>query len=343
MRANELKSIIDRAVNEHRMLVFSPEPLYGGKRFSLASCADFIAALNQLIKQPWVDEVDTRVQLLIDRYNKQQDIRDIEISPEEFTALNDLVNLINLSMSVFYGTLESVTQEQEQDFVNIKIPQECTENIEDLSQFNKELQDILKLIVSYKGLQGDVRFVGFDSGTEWYVIAIQVHVALYGFMFCVKIAHEIIAMRKTWYESENERLSYKAMKRRDESSKGEKKFPTFEEHVDDLVRIKKEERIDELTKQMKGETSNNPQEMKTSLSAGLDRLIAMMEKGTEFHPSLNPPKFIEQDERGVFQLNYERLQKYLAKHKKELKQIEQRKSKKENPDEQKNTNEGGNE
>ena len=342
MRANELKIIIDRAIDESKMLVFSPEGLYGGNRFSLEGCGDFIAALEQLIKQPWIVGVDKRAQQLIDRYNKRQSIRDIEISPEEHDVFYNLVQIINQHMHVFYGTLESVTQEQEQDFVNIKIPQEYTQSIEDLSQFNKGLQEILKLIVSHKGFRGDVSFVGFDSGTKWYVIKISLPIALFGFMVSVQIAHEMIATRKTWFESERARIAYEMTKRKAESSKGEKKPPTPQEYVDEAVEIQKEEKIDELIERVKDEISNNEPEMRNSLSAGIDKLVDLMEKGTEFHPSLNPPEFIEQDERGVFQLDYERLQKFLATQKKDVKQIEQSKPKQANPDEQKNTNEGGN-
>lgn len=327
MRLGELKNIIDQAVSDQNTIIFSSENLYEGKRFRVKGYADLIDAVEHLVNQPWVKADKKIVQELMSRHGKLHE--EIEVSPDEHNRLNALVNDINKSLPVFYGILETVTPEQDEQVVNVKIPEDYTVDLEKLSSFNKELQDVFKLVVLHKGLRGDeVRFQGFDIGTSWYqMLIVGAPIAYYGFMGIIEIAEKLIHARKAWYESEEMRLSYE-VKKQEMDDKKAKAF-TMEEHIKPMLELKAQQSIDALIEKMGDEAPNSATEMSSHLLKGLQKIIALMEKGTEFHPSLNTPEFIDTEGNAAsFHVDYDRLKKHLeaSKQKEEPKQLENQSS-----------------
>lgn len=316
MRLGELKNILDDAVNENNALVISSEPLYEGKRFIIRDYKDLITALENIADLSWV-KVDTEIVTeLLESHGKNID--EVEISPDENNRLNALVNNINKGLPIFYSILEEASPEQDEQVVNVKIPADYTTDLDKLNEFNKELQEVFKLVVLHKGLRGDaVQFQGFDIGTSWYQMLIMgAPVVYYGFMGLVEMAEKLIHLRISWYKSEETRLNYEIKKRELEEKKKEQY--TLEKHVNALFELKSKEDIDAFIEKLGDNAPNNTKEMHSSLSKGLKKIIELMEKSTEFHPSLNTPEFIDTDGNiARFHVEYDALKKHLEKQKKE--------------------------
>ena len=330
MRLGVLKNIIDEATDDNIHLKFEVQNLYEGKLFEIRGYKTLISALEILADQPWLDTDTKPLDNLIKEHGNTA--AKMQVSPQHHNALSQIDNQVNQKLPIFYGILTELVDEQEEEIVNIKIPEDNIGDLESLSKFNKELQEVFKLIVKHKGLRGDVDFKGFDVGSSWYEILIIGGPLVYSaFMGVIEIADRLIQTRKSWYESEDIRLSVKAKKRELAKKDETPEPPTQKEiadHVNGLFEISAEELVAELIDKFP-EPPNDPQEMQNSILMGLNKVIALIEKGTEFHPSLNPPEFVKQNGEQRFHVDYERLKKSLEK-KEEPAQIEDQSDEDEN-------------
>ena len=317
MRLGVLKKIIDEAKDDNFQLRFEAENVFSGHFYHIREYSTLITALEALADQPWLKTNTEILKDITEEYGKTA--TEVHISEEHFGELSQIVNEINQTLPVFYGILATLVDKQDEHIVNIKIPADSISDLDDLSQFNKELEEVFKFIVKHKGLGGDIEFKGFDTGSFWYEILITggpiVYFALMG---VIKIAKEMLQLQKAWYKNQEIRLSLEAKKRK-QAEEGKPSKPVTDDeikhHVNEMVEIKIEEQVAQLIANL-SESPNSSEEMKISITMGLHKLIALIEKGTEIHPSLNPPKFIKQDDEQRFEIDYERLKKILAKKEK---------------------------
>ena len=317
MRLGVLRKIIDETTDDNIQLIFEAESVVSGHLYHISGYNTLITALETLADQPWL-KIDTEIlEGITEAYGKTA--TEVQISQEHFGVLSEIVGKINQALPVFYGILETLVDEQDEHIVNIKIPADSIRDLDALSKFNKELQEVFKLIVKHKGLRGDIEFKGFDTGSSWYKMLIVGGTMVYGaFMGGIEIAEGMIEVRKVWYETEAIRLSLEAEKRK-QAKKGEAPAPVTKDEIkrsiDEMFEIKIEEQVGLLIANL-SESPNDLKEMKVSITMGLHKLIALMENGTEIHPSLNPPEFIKQDDEQRFEIDYKRLKKSLAKKEK---------------------------
>ena len=322
MRLGVLKNIIDDATDENIHLKFEAQNLYEGKLFEINSYKTLIAALAILIDQPWLETDTEPFNKLIEDYGDTAE--KVQITPEQHSALTQIVNQANKQLPVFYGILDEMVEEQEQEVINVKIPENNLTDFDSLNKFNKDLQEVFKLIVKYKGFRGDIKFKGFDIGTSWYEVLIIGGPLVYSaFLGVIEIADRLIQTRKGWYESEDIRLSVEAKKRElaTEENPAEKVTKNdIKTHIDNLFVISAEEQVVKLIEKFP-KPPNDLKEMQNSILMGLNKIITLIEKGTEFHPSLNPPDFVKLNGEQLFHVDYEGLKKSLEK-KEEPAQIE---------------------
>ena len=131
-----------------------------------------------------------------------------------------------------------------------------------------------------------------------------------GLLATVNLAHKLIKIRKEWYESEEVRLSVEASRAKQEEtmpSNTVAKDKYLEQHIDKMYQIKLDEGVKELVEKY----TKNDNEAVISIQKGVCKIIKLIGSGTEFHPSLNPPSFIEEDEQKNFYVDYDSLKKTL--------------------------------
>ncbi len=317
MRLGELKKIIDDA-SVGGKIVFENESLYGGQRFLIKNYSILIKALTHLAEQEWVTTDKSIVKQLNDNINAQS--FEAQLSPEEFSRLNQLIDEINSKLPIFFGIISNMVEPQPSEVINVKLPSKTIKDFKDLNKFNEDLQEVLNLVVKFKGLRGDIKLIGFDVGSEWYTILIVGGPLVYGaLMSCIKIAEKLINLRKMWYESEDVKLGLE-IKRQDlgelkRNSAPTNKPPAPEEdlknYIERMFEMTLNKKVSELIETLSEANLNNPTEMQISISKGIKKLVILLEKGTEIHPSLNPPQYILVDQKS-FSIDYQELRNVFA-------------------------------
>lgn len=297
MRLGEIKNILDRATDKNHHLFYSPASLYEGQRFLIEDLVEFSLAIKVLCDQPWVTADADYVKKVLG-FGEGKD--ELEVSPEDHQKVTELVAAINLQLPVYYGILLHMVSPQEEQVINVKLPDSSVENLTKLNEINDTLEDVFKLIVKHKGLRGDVRFLGFDVGTSWYEFLIFggpiVYPALLGVL---DLAKRSIALRTEWHKSEDIRLAAEIKKEelqalKDDGAGGESANPStldLETFIDAMVMRRTEAGLKALIDKLPEEL-NSKEEMQNSIMAGLSKVVQLMEDGAEFHPSLNPPKYL---------------------------------------------------
>jgi hypothetical protein len=328
MRLGKLKNILDAAIDQNQQLIFDVENLYDGKRFLVKNYDSLMYALKSLKSQPWVNADKKVIASLAKKYDFFK-YDSIEISPDEYSQLSNLISIINKSLPQFYGILTVLVHEQDAQVVNILIPEKSIQDFDALNKFNKDLQDVFDLIVKYKGLNGDIEFQGFDVGTSWYtVLIVGGHLVYLSFLGAINIAEKMIHLRKGWYESEHIKWSVEIVKEQLNPTERQADLSDddINKHVESLVEKALSKEVSELISKLP-EINGNENEMHSSICKGVKKIIPLLEKGTEFYPSLNPPEYIKQGSEYGFKIDYRKLKVLLEnteqeKLESETKQIE---------------------
>lgn len=311
MRLGELRNILDLVAYEDDTIKYDVENRYDGKRFFVKNFSNLIEALTQLSKQSWVKDDTSIVKELNKEYGG--DSKTIEISPEQHNSLSTLINSLNTRLPVFYGLINTIVDEQDEQIVNIKLPVKNIKDLDSLNEFNKELQEVFKLVVKHHGFGGDIKFEGLDVGTSWYKILIVGHLFVYpAFIESINIAHELISLRKEWYESENTRIDVEIKEQKLATDITDADIVAY---VDEKIDKKLEKKVESLLKETldKEETK---EETISSIKKGIKKAISLIEKGTEFHVSLNPPKYVLENN-GGYSIDYKQMRRLIEETNKE--------------------------
>ena len=311
MRLGEIKNIISRVINENRQIVIEYEPVYGGQAQSIKNFAEIMKALEVLSEQKWNDLDYSNIQQI----RKEYELKNPTVLPQEkFNQLNSYISSLNSKMSIFYGILETIVEKQDEKVINIKLPK--VEQLSELSNLNNRLERLFK---EFK-VDGDIKFVGFDKGTEWYEILIGGFFTHTFFISCLKIAQESLKTRAEFYKSEKAKLDYKAsLKEGEKFNEGE--FNKFKEKRIQLeIEFKLKQVIKNITNDRKDINGMSCNELENRLKVATNDLIKEIENRVEFHLSLNPPKYLIESN-GKLEIDYMEIRKILPKQNQKSKQL----------------------
>lgn len=290
MRIGDIKNKIEKVINDNHVIYLDSESMFGGQAYKINNYLDVIDILYFLSKQEW-NKVDfSEVGNLIEKYGKNSDAPIIEAG--DFDQLSSYINSINPQIPLYYSFLVSFAETQDEKTINVKLPRGIN-SLNDLSIFNERLREVFLLF----NVDGQFEFKGFDKGTEWYVM-VAGGVLSYKFVLaCLKITQEYFKMRTEYFKSEEARISY-------EASLNGKKFTEsgFNSYQEEWLKIfisdSVKKAIDALG--MNGQTK---EELHSQLVKATTKLVKELDVGTEFHLSLNPPKYARED-RGSLQIDY---------------------------------------
>lgn len=315
MRLGELKKTLDEVVNDNNKIAINSKQLYNGQLYNISNYPNLIKALLALKAQSWID-FSTEI---VDKLNSKYSLRDqeIHIDPNDYNLLTQCVNNINAKLPVFYGILDTMVKKQHEQIINIKLPIQEDFSLDDLSNINKRLSKIFSSI----NIDGTTKFSGFDIGTSWYEILIIGGFTYKAFISALHLAQEYYKMKQEYFKSKTEETHYKASLKEGEKETEKGKA----DYINRVIKIELETKISETVQNLNLDTEkSNIHEVENKIRVTVPLISEEIEKGLEFHLSLNPPEYVDEHE-GSVSIDYEELQR-LREEENSIKQIEDKTS-----------------
>lgn len=296
MRLGEQKNIIDRVINDDNQIVIDHSPLYGGQAQKISNFGEVLDALEILSELEWNTQDYSQVEALIEKYGKT---RAAQIESAEFNSLNSYISTLNQELPFYYSILETMVGEQDEKTINIKLPTRGVSSLKELATLNNRLDKILKQF----NVDGQFEFHGFDRGSDWYVVVATGVLSPAFLLACLEIAKAFFETREAYYNSEKARLDYKAsLKKGEQESEDD-----FKDYTEKRKELELENSVHKAVDQMgTGSSGKSPEELKTQLIKATTELVKELEKGTEFHLSLNPPSYAE-DHNSGYSIDYQKV------------------------------------
>jgi len=307
MRLGEIKQNIDKVLAENKTIKIKNEAVYGGQAYKINNFLDIIVVLEYVASLSW-SGIDTNIlNELTAQYPKNNTI---ELPQVNFNKLTSFINTVNPKMPLYYSILETMVEKQEELTINIKLPVKI-KNLKDINNVNEKLEEILKLY----NIDGQFEFIGFDKGSEWYVLIAKGILSYQFIVSCLKIAQEYLKTKTEYFKSEEYRISYEA------SLKESEKYSDngFKEYKESWLKIFINKEIKKVIDKINKKNGHSEGELQTKLVKATTKLVEILGEGTEFHLSLNPPEYVS-EQAGQLVIDYKKIE--ALKFQTEIKQIE---------------------
>ena len=304
MRLGEIKSELKQVLDNNNKITVKATQMYGGQLYKVDNFNLLIKNLKMLHLQKWNNLNFSNMEVIINKYGT--DKKDALLENPDYSNLQRYVSEINQYIPVFYGLLETMVPDQEEHIINVKLSDAQAKSLTTLSGMNKDLETLLKTIT----VDGDYVFKGFDVGTSWYVILITGGVAYKLIVAAIDLAQKFFGAVEKYYNAKEARLHYLAALKKEPTKK------ELEEYAAKVIDLKLEASIEDIVTKLG--IDQNDRESRTKVKIAVNMMIKQMEKGTEFHLSLNPPKYAKEIN-GEIAINYEEIR---AMNAEEVAQIE---------------------
>lgn len=218
-------------------------------------------------------------------FTKNKNKSTIEVDAAQHSEIASLFAQINTKLPVYSELAEHFSPDQEETVINVKLPGGIS-SLAELQTFNKRLDTLFKKF----NVTGNFKIVGFDAGTEWYQILIDNSGLFSLFISSVSLALQAIDFRDSRKDSDDLRLAKKAIDARDSSNDiTEQKL--LNSMVDEKIAEDTEKVVDELGCP---DGREKPETLSMVIGA-VKELVKEIDKGTEFHLSLNPPEYAKEN------------------------------------------------
>ena len=301
MRLGEIKKIIEKTLDKDGKMTIQHEPIYGGQAHSVNNFADIMFAIDVVYDKEWNELDHTPIKEIRDKYNYK---REAQIEIAEFNQLNSYIASLNTKLLLYLSILETMTEDQEEKIINIKLPDDAVGSLEDLAKLNNRLGKIFKEF----NIDGVAQFKGFDKGTDWYMVYFAGILSYQSFIACLKIAQEYYKTKKEYYGSKKAELDYRAsVEKDDDFSKDELK-----DYTEKRLELFIKEKVNEAINTIDGRNGKTKPEMNTQLVIATKDLVKEFGTGVEFHLSLNPPAYAEETAEGL-KIDYKKIKELKAK------------------------------
>ena len=294
MRLGEIKQAIDLVATSDLQIALKSEALYGDQAYQISNYGEVIDVLEYISATKWGGIDSAAFDEFITKYPK---VDTIQIPQAAFLQLNSFVDSANSKLPQYYSILETMVQPQESQVINIKLSSKI-KNIDDLSKMNARLDSIFK----YFNIDGEVKFVGFDKGSEWYVLLLS-GVLSYPFLIsCLKISQEVLKTRTEYFKSQEARISYEAAK----EDKTKISDSDYKKYAKEWIKLFIVREVEKNINEIAGRNGHSDNELQIKLIKGTTELVKELDEGTEFHLSLNPPEYAT-EKMGCIKIDYSKL------------------------------------
>ena len=296
MRIGEFNQILQKAVSSDGTLQTSGEAIYGGQAYRIndfMNKARLVQALEEMDLLPG-DASSETIELIIEHVDEDEYLPEIE----EHQQIVALFTQINTRLPAYAEIAEAFSPDQQETTVNVKLPDNL-QSLEELQNFNKRLDDIFKRF----NIAGDFKVVGFDNGSEWYQILLDPN--LYSFvMSAVSLALQAVDFRNARKGSDDLRLTKKTLDAKDPENK-----LTELKLLNGMVDEKITEDVTMAVEKLGTPDGREKPETISMIIGAVKELVKELDKGTEFHLSLNPPAYTEESPNGSITIDYKNIPK----------------------------------
>lgn len=304
MRLGEIKNILSAVLNDKQNIKIVVEPKYGNQVYLIKNYNALMKALKVLNDQPWNTSDFNPIEQLFAKYGDAE--QSVALEAQDYNRISQYINAINPKIPYFFGILSSMVPKQDEQIINIKLPNNSIKDFKSLSAENDDLNKLLQSI----NLDGDYEFKRFDIGSSWYTVLILGYLTYKALLAAINLAQKYYGAKEAYYKSETARIAYEAANNKKATEAELEKFA--KKYIDLTI----ETEIQNISIAIGIEKDN--EDARNRIRKTVDLLIAQMEKGAEFHLSLNPPKYAEESE-GKISLNYEEIRQI---NEREVPQIE---------------------
>lgn len=310
MRLREVKKRIEEISVDGKISVSLKQSL--GNFYLISNSSKLFSLLQFLSEQKWNTADLTYVQSIVESKNAL-DNEEIMLDNNQYNQLNAYVNKLNEELPIFYGLVDSLSDDQNEFDINIKLSDKI-KTVDDIKVLMEKIEKLEKFI----DLDGKkLEFAGFDNGSSWVVFTASCG-AVYGFiMACTKLAQEIFKMQEQYYKKKEARIHYRLTLKENEkeSDAGLKKY--CERYCEEYLEQESKEIADEI-----GTYNGAPKnEIEEKAKNATKCLVEIIGNGNEVHVSLNGNQVIGETKSGNVQMDYKDL-KQLIDEKEETKQLD---------------------
>lgn len=313
MRLGEIKSILDKKLTAERKipLVTAAQPQMGNQYYNVVNFNDLIY-IEQFITDLGINDLNRAT------FEKFVADKQSIISMQFFQQIQQYITQLNAKILFYYKILEKIVVSQDQHIINIKLPDKDL-SFKDMEKLIKEFNIIFQGVAEATNIPAAFNIVGVDSGSKWLEVKIIAPIGLFAVvMGAMELSTNLFNIREAYYKSEEAKLSYEVMVAK------YKEEITFEKHVEEMAKQKQSDAIKCLLKDNEIKLNNAESQMDIVVS----NITKVLKNGVEFHPSLNPPEYIN-DDSDVFHFDYTKF-KEIQKQNAEAKQIESSKESEQN-------------
>lgn len=297
MRLGEIKQALEPIMDDNLLIKINHEGIYNNQAYIIKNYSKLMRWLKLLAGQSWNESNFDAIQEIIDEYGS--DSITAEIKATEFENLNAYISSVNWKIALYYSILESMTEDQDQYIINVKIPEEQLSSLKDLSSFNNRLDKIL----SKFNVDWQFEFKWLDTWSSRYILMVLWIWSYRAFLACLKIAQEFFKAKESYYKSKKAELDYKAwLANVDDYTK---EWLTW--YIEKRLSLEIDEKITEALAILKLKDWRTKPEQKNQIIMATKELIKELGNWTEFHLSLNPPSYVSETDSGSLVINYKKI------------------------------------
>ena len=309
MRLREVKKKIEEFGSDGKITVSLEQSL--GNFFIVSNSRKLFSLLQLLSEQKWNKTDFEQIQAIIDSSHALNN-DEVMLDSTQYSYLNTYVNKVNEQLPIFFGIVDSLSDEQGEFDINIKLS-DGIKTVNDLNELTSEIKDLEK----FATLDGKkLEFSGFDVGSYWITFSAGCAV-VYGFiMACTKLAQEVLKTQEQYYKTKEAKIHYQmTLKKGDKGTQA-----GLKDYCKEYCEKYLEQDAIEIAQGIGEYNGTSENEIGEKAKNAAKSLLKIIGSGNEIHVSLSSNQIIEETENGSIQMNYEEL-KAFANEEKTTKQL----------------------
>lgn len=282
MRIGEFGKELEDHLSNGKIQVKAKDSDTRFNHYVITNFQDIYNAVNFIDEQHWLNNyIDPDLKQILSHFSITN--KSVEVTGSDYKTIVKALEKLNERLGITLGLIRDFSPTQDEHTINVKLP-DYIDTLEDLQSFNSRLEHIFKLF----NISGDFKLSGFDKGSEWYEFIIHAPNLYKYFVGTLAVALSLVKIRKDFYDSELSKVHVELLKKREiEMSENEV--------TEELANIHAEKEAKNIVSTLGTVNNKTESEMEVMVLKAATELVKELEKGTEFHLSLNPPSYIKEE------------------------------------------------